>query len=110
MHLVINSQTLRAKNFPRINSLLNSFNDGKESGLTWRETYIPGGPWVMSCRLHQDPNPFTWLKCCCQHSKANWDSWMLGFKVGVRLNTLLDNSHPVKQWAKENLSSIVIEA
>jgi len=58
------------------------YKDGYSTGLTWEETYIPGGPWYYPPRPHAQQKEIDNANA----SVENYKNWMAGFKRGLSEN------------------------
>lgn len=56
-----------------------SFQDGYNTGLAWKETYTPGGPWRFSAYSHESEA----MQEKAERSQKIHDAWMAGFKAGL---------------------------
>jgi len=77
-------KTLKFGKYPAdgfVATLEEYYKDGFETGASWKEDYIPGGPWVCSYGfiLTHDAD---W-QAYCQHTKDGNAEWLRGFKAGL---------------------------
>lgn len=56
------------------------YRDGYRTGLTWAETYRPGGPHISKKGFSPDPD---WI-AYCERSLRIHEEWHRGFAEGLR--------------------------
>lgn len=57
-----------------------SYQNGFDTGMSWHDTYRPGGPFVF--RVHQSlTNDRGWAVYCAASLENNW-AWLEGFDTG----------------------------
>lgn len=67
-----------------------SFEDGRQTGITWKETYTPGGPYstdLDSPERHRSADA-DWI-AYCDATLMNREAWLRGFNVGRQIAILL---------------------
>ncbi len=57
-----------------------SYQNGYDTGFTWHDKWIPGGPWICPVGVLLSPNK-DWEDYCNQ-TKRNNAQWMKGFRDG----------------------------
>jgi len=58
-----------------MNELEREYRDGYETGMYWKETYIPGGPFHFGAGEHESDRH----KAIAAQSQGEWAAWMQGF-------------------------------
>lgn len=61
---------------------MKSYLDGYQTGLSWKETYLPGGPWKYAAYEHESDR----IKRMAHESQEAYRQWHDGFKAGLARN------------------------
>lgn len=70
-----------------------NYQQGYQSGLNWKDSWVPAGPFVLVARDHEiaDPNKKDWVAFCNAHVKNNQE-YLRGWKDGL---TKQNPNHPL---------------
>lgn len=61
--------------------IIDSFYDGRKTGLTWKDWWVPGGPVIYTISDYRKGDEK--FEKMAQHSQAKWKAWQAGFKYGL---------------------------